>query len=133
MNKTTFTIYWMYKGLVPNALQFTDMTKALAWMEDLRKRAKIDQISAITLCSEMEDNVGLMGVDTVVDGRTPDGQTYDWNKNSRIGRVKGSKYVVPLVSTDVLPAPVDDDEWMSIGLIGPGDEIEIPLPGTDKE
>jgi hypothetical protein len=32
--------------------------------------------------------VGLFGVDTVKDGVCPDGVAYDWNKASRIGRVK---------------------------------------------
>jgi len=32
--------------------------------------------------------VGLFGVDTVEDGKCPDGVAYDWNKASRIGRVK---------------------------------------------
>ena len=31
---------------------------------------------------------GVFGVDTVRDGKTPDGVAYDWNKASRIGRVK---------------------------------------------
>ena len=32
--------------------------------------------------------VGKFGVDSVKDGKTPDGVKYDWNKASRIGRVK---------------------------------------------
>jgi hypothetical protein len=32
--------------------------------------------------------VGLFGVDSVVDGKTPDGVAYTWNKASRIGRVR---------------------------------------------
>ena len=32
--------------------------------------------------------VGRFGVDSVVDGKCPDGIAYDWNKASRIGRVK---------------------------------------------
>jgi len=32
--------------------------------------------------------VGRFGVDTVADGKCPDGVAYDWNKSSRIGRVK---------------------------------------------
>ena len=32
--------------------------------------------------------VGMFGVDTVKDGVCPDGIAYDWNKASRIGRVK---------------------------------------------
>lgn len=31
---------------------------------------------------------GMFGVDSVKDGKCPDGVTYDWNKASRIGRVK---------------------------------------------
>jgi hypothetical protein len=32
--------------------------------------------------------VGRFGVDSVKDGKCPDGVVYDWNKSSRIGRVK---------------------------------------------
>jgi hypothetical protein len=32
--------------------------------------------------------VGMFGVDSVKDGLCPDGVAYDWNKASRIGRVK---------------------------------------------
>ena len=32
--------------------------------------------------------VGRFGVDAVKDGLCPDGVAYDWNKASRIGRVK---------------------------------------------
>jgi hypothetical protein len=32
--------------------------------------------------------VGIFGVDAVKDGVCPDGIAYDWNKASRIGRVK---------------------------------------------
>ena len=31
---------------------------------------------------------GIFGVDSVEDGKCPDGVDYDWNKASRIGRVK---------------------------------------------
>ena len=32
--------------------------------------------------------VGMFGVDSVKNGKCPDGIAYDWNKASRIGRVK---------------------------------------------
>ena len=32
--------------------------------------------------------VGVFGVDSIKDGVCPDGVRYDWNKASRIGRVK---------------------------------------------
>ena len=31
---------------------------------------------------------GMFGVDYIQDGKCPDGVDYDWNKASRIGRVK---------------------------------------------
>ena len=31
---------------------------------------------------------GIFGVDSVKDGKCPDGVAYDWNKASRIGRVQ---------------------------------------------
>ena len=31
---------------------------------------------------------GIFGVDSVEDGKCPDGVAYDWNKASRIGRTK---------------------------------------------
>jgi hypothetical protein len=34
---------------------------------------------------------GMFGVDSVKDGKTPDGVAYDWNKSSRIGRAKRSR------------------------------------------
>ena len=109
MSNTTFTVYWMYKKLTPNALQFTDMNKALAWMEDLRKRANDESLSAITLCSEMSDNVGKAGVDTVANGKTPDGHVYDWNKDSRIGAMKRSERIKPPVGTETVIVKLDEE------------------------
>jgi hypothetical protein len=31
---------------------------------------------------------GKFGIDSVVDGKCPDGVAYDWDKSARIGRVK---------------------------------------------
>ena len=42
----------------------------------------------VTITDGTTEIVGHFGVDSVVDGKTPDGVTYDWNKASRIGRVK---------------------------------------------
>ena len=109
MDKTTFTVYWMYKNLVPNALQFSDMSKALAWMADLRKRADTDQFSAITMCSEMSNHVGKVGVDSVADGKTPDGHVYDWNKDSRIGAMKRSERTKPPIGTETVVVKLDEE------------------------
>lgn len=42
----------------------------------------------VTIAGADFEVCGKFGVDTVRDGKTPDGVAYDWNKASRIGRVK---------------------------------------------
>ena len=42
----------------------------------------------VTIKSKDYELVGMFGVDSVKDGVCPDGIAYDWNKASRIGRVK---------------------------------------------
>ena len=42
----------------------------------------------VTIKSKEFELVGMFGVDSVTDGKCPDGVAYDWNKASRIGRVK---------------------------------------------
>jgi len=42
----------------------------------------------VTIKSDLFEIVGMFGVDSIVNGKCPDGVAYDWNKASRIGRVK---------------------------------------------
>ena len=42
----------------------------------------------VTIKGESFEVVGRFGVDSVANGKCPDGVIYDWNKASRIGRVK---------------------------------------------
>ena len=42
----------------------------------------------VTIQSKDFEVCGVFGVDAVKDGKCPDGVVYDWNKASRIGRVK---------------------------------------------
>jgi len=42
----------------------------------------------VTIKGEDFEVVGMFGVDSVKNGVCPDGVAYDWNKASRIGRVK---------------------------------------------
>ena len=42
----------------------------------------------VTITGPEFEIVGMFGVDSVRDGKCPDGVTYDWNKASRIGAVK---------------------------------------------
>jgi hypothetical protein len=42
----------------------------------------------VTISGNGFEVVGVFGVDSIRDGVCPDGVAYDWNKASRIGRVK---------------------------------------------
>jgi hypothetical protein len=42
----------------------------------------------VTISGPDFEIVGMFGVDSIRDGVCPDGVKYDWNKASRIGRVK---------------------------------------------
>ena len=42
----------------------------------------------VTIKSVDFEMVGMFGVDSIKNGLCPDGVKYDWNKASRIGRVK---------------------------------------------
>ena len=42
----------------------------------------------VTITGPDFETVGMFGVDSIKDGKCPDGVAYDWNKASRIGRVK---------------------------------------------
>jgi hypothetical protein len=42
----------------------------------------------VVIIGEDFEVVGRFGVDSIKDGKCPDGVAYDWNKASRIGRVK---------------------------------------------
>ena len=46
----------------------------------------------VTIKSINFEVCGVFGVDSIKDGKCPDGVKYDWNKANRIGRVKRSEH-----------------------------------------
>lgn len=60
--------------------EFESLTLALAWA------TKIGVY--VTITGKDLEVVGMFGVDTIKDGVCPDGVAYDWNKASRIGKMK---------------------------------------------
>ncbi len=61
-------------------LEFVDLTSAMDYAKSLNE--------FVSIVGPDFEVCGMFGVDSVVDGKTPDGVAYDWNKASRIGRVK---------------------------------------------
>jgi len=60
------------------------LTEALRYTEGFRRLG----MTFVTMVSEDPNHVGKPGVDAVIDGKTPDGVAYTWNKSSRIGAAK---------------------------------------------
>jgi hypothetical protein len=61
-------------------LEFIDLTSAMDYAKSLNE--------FVSIVGDGFEVVGRFGVDSVQDGKCPDGVAYDWNKASRIGRVK---------------------------------------------
>ena len=66
------------KGLTLNVLPSLDEAMAFAKTVGM----------FVTINGGEFEVVGMFGVDSIKDGKCPDGVKYDWNKASRIGRVK---------------------------------------------
>jgi hypothetical protein len=63
-----------------NSREFETLALAMAWAKELGEFVTI-KVNGMEL-------VGRFGVDSIKDGKCPDGVAYDWNKANRIGRVK---------------------------------------------
>ena len=71
----------MYKVIEKkSSSEFANLDLALAFAKELNV--------FVTIQGGEFEIVGMFGVDSVKDGFCPDGVKYDWNKSSRIGRVK---------------------------------------------
>jgi hypothetical protein len=63
-----------------NELEFLDLESAMDYAKSLNE--------FVTIVGDGFEVCGRFGVDSVRDGKCPDGIAYDWNKASRIGRVR---------------------------------------------
>ena len=59
----------------------------LLTLDEAMKYAKLMN-EFVTITGPDFEVCGMFGVDSIKDGKCPDGVAYDWNKASRIGRVK---------------------------------------------
>lgn len=78
MRAMSIVVYHLSLDGQPGCAKFTDLelTAALAEAERLRKLG----YTHVSISSEMSNCVTKPGVDSIVDGRTPDGHEYGWKK-----------------------------------------------------
>lgn len=60
--------------------EFDSLDESMAYAKTLN--------AFVTIKGDSFEVCGMFGVDSVQNGKCPDGVAYDWNKASRIGRVK---------------------------------------------
>ena len=83
--RAMFKIYYTDPvGDVSHAHNVLTLNEALQYTEGFRRLG----MTFVTMVSENPNSVGRPGVDSVVDGKTPDGVAYTWNKASRIGKTR---------------------------------------------
>ena len=83
--------------MTPHSEEFSEkcLVKALDRMKDLRETGN----RFVTMVSEMANSVGKPGVDSVKDGKTPDGHDYEWSKSHRAGAPKKNDATKPTIAT----------------------------------
>ncbi|OYT90616.1 MAG: hypothetical protein CFE43_17110 [Burkholderiales bacterium PBB3] len=87
---TIFKIYWTDENNQACGQEATELVQALQITKDKRDAG----YSFVTMVSENTQHVGKPGVDTIVDGKTPDGEDYDWSKAGRAGRPRKNDRVI---------------------------------------
>ena len=85
MNQNEYVVYWTMTEGKPASAKHTDLNAALRHAELHRRQG----MGFVTMCSESVNQVGKGGVDTIVDGKTPDGEDYTWSKAHRAGATHG--------------------------------------------
>ena len=77
-----FKIYWSDASNTPYSQNEDQLTKALMIVKAKRDEGN----SFVTMVAHDPNHVGKPGVDSIVDGKTPDGHDYDWSKADRAGK-----------------------------------------------
>jgi hypothetical protein len=85
-----FKIYGTDGNNQIHAQQTDNLVTALRLTNEMRNAG----YTFVTMASENPLQVGKLGVDAVVDGKTPDGHDYDWSKADRAGKPRARDRVV---------------------------------------
>jgi hypothetical protein len=91
MSIVVFALEKTVDGPVARHFEFgeSELNKAIAKAAEL---CSMPQYSHVTSKGEMASCVGKPGVDSVVNGKTPDGEDYDWSKAGRAGKMRSNDY-----------------------------------------
>lgn len=71
-----YKVYWTAQDGQACSEDYLDMIEALTETNRLRTVGR----TYVTMVSENPNQVGQMGVDSIVDGKLPSGEEYTWSK-----------------------------------------------------
>jgi|LakMenE18May11ns_1017448.scaffolds.fasta_scaffold8081448_1 hypothetical protein len=75
-----FNVKWKGQSGIEKSLDFPTLDTAMTFSKTLG--------IVVTISNGDFEVVGKFGVDSIRNGRCPDGTVYDWNKASRIGATR---------------------------------------------
>lgn len=87
-----FKIYWTGANNEACSQNEELLTNALEIVKEKRNAG----YSFVTMVAEDPNQVGKPGVDAVVNGKTPDGQIYEWSKAGRAGKPRKHDKIVAI-------------------------------------
>jgi hypothetical protein len=85
-----FKIYWTAANHEACSQNEVLLSKALELVKEKRNAG----YSFVTMVAEDPNQVGKPGVDAVENGKTPDGQVYEWSKAGRAGKPRKHDKIV---------------------------------------
>jgi hypothetical protein len=85
-----FKIYWTDADSQVHGQETAEIVQALQITKEKRDAGH----TFVTMVSENTQHVGKPGVDTIADGKTPDGEDYDWSKAGRAGRPRKNDRII---------------------------------------
>lgn len=85
-----FKIYWTDHNNQVHGEEASEIVQAL----QITKEKRDAGYTFVTMANENPQHVGKQGVDTIVDGKTPDGEDYDWSKAGRAGKPRRNDRII---------------------------------------
>jgi hypothetical protein len=82
----SMVIYWLDSGGAPHCESLGDSELSTALKLSASKRAEGN--SHVCIAPSETNLVGKLGVSSVIDGKTPDGHSYEWSKQGRAGAMR---------------------------------------------
>ncbi len=85
-----FKIYWTDHDNTVHGQEASAIVQAL----QITKEKRDAGYTFVTMANENPQHVGKQGVDTIVDGKTPDGHAYEWSKAGRAGTPRRKDQII---------------------------------------